>query len=117
MQLQMIEVSLSKEERRIVDEFGNSASTWARIGITAQLSEGDDPAECIAQLKEHIQPEIDDWLLRQGGYINPPGEMETIEEIEERLEGIFGDDVEIQVSEVSPNGDAGHNPDDEEIPL
>jgi hypothetical protein len=43
--------------------------------------------------------------------------METIEEIEERLEGIFGDDVEIQVSEVSPNGDAGHNPDDEEIPL
>jgi hypothetical protein len=97
----MIEVSLSKEERRIVDEYGNSASTWARIGITAELEDGDLPENCIKLLKEEIQPQVDDWLLRQGGYLMAPGE--TIEEVEERLGELFG--TEVKVSEVSPDGD------------
>lgn len=108
MKLTQIEVSLSKEERRIVDEYGNAASTWARIGITAELDEGDLPENCIKLLKEEIQPQVDDWLLRQGGYIAPPGE--TIEEVEERLGELFG--TEVKISEVPDV--AG---DDDEIPL
>lgn len=74
MQLKQLEVSLSKEERRIVDEFGNTASTWAKIGFTVELAEGDDPGQSIRALRELIQPEVDDWLLRQGGYVAPPPE-------------------------------------------
>lgn len=88
MRVTQLEVSLSKEERRIVDEYGNSASTWARIGLTAEMDEGDDVPECIIQLRELIQPQVDDWLLRQGGYITPP--REEIKEIEE----VFEADVE-----------------------
>lgn len=109
MQLKMIEVSLSKEERRIVDEYGNAASTWARIGITAELEPDDLPEKCIELLKAQIQPQVDDWLLHQGGYIAPPDE--PIEEVEERLGALFG--TEVKVSEISPNGDA----DDDDIPL
>ena len=111
MQLKMIEVSLSKEERRIVDEYGNAASTWARIGITAELEPDDLPEKCIELLKAQIQPQVDDWLLRQGGYLAPPGE--SLPEIEERLSELFGS--EVKVSEVSPNGDADGSEDD--IPL
>lgn len=104
MQLKMIEVSLSKEERRIVDEYGNSASTWARIGLTAELEEGDLPEQCIALLKAEIQPQVDDWLLRQGGYVTPPAATETIEEIEERLGELF--ETQVEINEVSLDGDA-----------
>lgn len=40
MIIKTLEVSLSKEERRIVDEHGNTASTWARIGFDELLCPG-----------------------------------------------------------------------------
>lgn len=116
MILKTLEVSLSKEERRIVDEHGNSASTWARIGFTVELEPGDIPDMCIKQLKGEIQPEVDAWLLNQGGYIAPPREdspaqlPETIEEIQDDLDDLFG--VETKVTRVA--ADAG---DDDEIPV
>ena len=85
MQLKTVEVSLSKEERRIVDEQGNVASTWARIGVTAELGPEDDPTEAIQKLREIIQPEVDAWLLAQGGFVPPPGAAEMYEEV-------FGDE-------------------------
>lgn len=85
MLIKQVELSLSKEERRIVDEHGNVASTWARIGFTADLVEGDDPADCIQELRGIIQPEVDDWLLAQGGFVPPPGAAEMYEEV-------FGDE-------------------------
>jgi hypothetical protein len=104
-----LEVSLSKEERRIVDEHGNAASTWARIGFTVEIEPGDIPDMCIKQLKSEIQPEVDEWLLNQDGYIIPPGE--TIEEAEERMSVEFFQNVPVKITEVADN--VG----DDEIPL
>lgn len=86
MQIKQVEVSLSKEERRITDEYGNTASTWARIGFTADLLEGDDPTQAIRDLREIIQPQVDDWLLRQGGYI--PSQAEQTDPIPELTESL-----------------------------
>ncbi|GIK43814.1 MAG: hypothetical protein BroJett011_76470 [Chloroflexota bacterium] len=94
MKLKTLEVSLSKEERRIVDEHGNTASTWARIGFTVELEQGDIPDRCIKQLKGEIQPEVDAWLLNQGGYIAPP-----------REDGPAGDEVARRGQEYSPHAD------------
>lgn len=121
MKLKQLEVSLSKEERRTVDEYGNTASTWARIGITVDLDKGDDLKACIQQLKAEIQPEVDDWLLRQGGYTLPPADAEgthsALPELEERLSDLFQTEVKVHevptAKEVSPDGDAAGD----EIPL
>ncbi|MBE7557344.1 MAG: hypothetical protein HS126_40420 [Anaerolineales bacterium] len=122
MILKTLEVSLSKEERRIVDEHGNSASTWARIGFTVELEEGDLPDLCIKQIKGEIQPQIDEWLLNQGGLILPPGQAGDeyaphagIPELGEHgLIDVF-EGVEIELSEVPdlPAADA----ETDEIPL
>ncbi|MCL4303102.1 MAG: hypothetical protein KJ077_45880 [Anaerolineae bacterium] len=103
-----LEVSLSKEEQRIVDERGNIASTWARIGFTVELEPGDIPDMCIKQLKDEIQPEVDAWLLNQGGYITSPREEvqhlpELIEEIQDEMDDLFG--IETKVTEVVETGD------------
>jgi hypothetical protein len=109
MIIKTLEVSLSKEERRIVDEHGNTASTWARIGFTVELEPGDIPDMCIKQLRGEIQPEVDEWLLNQGGYIAPPREEvqqlpELIEEIQDEMDDLFG--IETKVSEVVETDDA-----------
>jgi len=46
-------------------------------------------------IKGEIQPEVDDWLLNQGGYIAPPREEvqqlpELIEEIQDEMDDLFG---------------------------
>jgi hypothetical protein len=98
MKLKQVEVSLSKEERRITDEYGNTASTWARIGFTAELVEGDDPIQAMRDLRELIQPQVDDWLLHQKQSYVPP----TPEEIEEVLDEI---EAECAAAETSGNDD------------
>jgi hypothetical protein len=133
MIIKTLEVSLSKEERRIVDEHGNAASTWARIGFTVELEPGDIPDMCIKQLKGEIQPEVDAWLLNQGGYIAPPWEdgaagdevaqrgqehspHDDIPELGEReILDVF-QDVEIELSQVEEKPAAAAD-DDDEIPL
>lgn len=119
MKLTQIEVSLSKEERRIVDEYGNAASTWARIGITAELEEGDLPENCIKLLKNEIQPQVDDWLLNQGGYASTTGVALAGGGIEEVLDDVFGDGpYKISIVEPdSPNDGAASDANDDEIPL
>ncbi|MBE7473177.1 MAG: hypothetical protein DPW09_33380 [Anaerolineae bacterium] len=99
-----LEVSISKEEIRTVDESGTKASTWVKIGQTVELEEGDLPDMCIKALRAEIQPEVDAWLLDQGGLILPPSaaapEKEEIPEIENSLSELFPD-VEIQVTDVT----------------
>lgn len=85
--IKLIELSLSKEERRITDEHGNTASTWARIGVTVELTKDDDPEQAIEEMKALIQPQVDDWLLRQGGYVSEAGARLEIEQV---MEDIFG---------------------------
>ncbi|MCL4299505.1 MAG: hypothetical protein KJ077_27465 [Anaerolineae bacterium] len=127
MIIKTLEVSLSKEERRVVDEHGNTASTWARIGFTVELEQGDIPDMCIKQLKDEIQPEVDAWLLNQGGYIAPPREdgpageeyspHADIPELGEReILDVF-QDVEIELSEVPGEPAAAADDEVDEIPL
>ncbi len=107
MQIKQIEVSLSKEERRVVDEYGNSASSWVRIGFTADLLEGDDPTQAIHELREIIQPQVDDWLLRQGGYVPPQAEQtDPIPELTESLADFLEE-----------TGGVIHQAGDDDIPL
>jgi hypothetical protein len=92
MQLKTLEVALSKEEKRMIDEYGNTASTWVRIGFTVELGEGDLPEACIALLRDEIQTQVDDWLLRQGGYLGPgdsirADDLANIDEIDPATEG------------------------------
>ncbi len=127
-----LEVSLSKEERRIVDEHGNTASTWARIGFTVELDPGDIPDMCIKQLKGEIQPEVDTWLLNQGGLMLMPGEAgpaeephsphDDIPELGEReiLEVFQDAGVEIELSQVedkpaAADDDASKSPQGDEV--
>ncbi len=104
-----LEVSISKEEIRTVDESGTKASTWVKIGQTVELEEGDLPDMCMQALRAEIQPEVDAWLLDQGGLIIPAGDMppggaapekEKIPEIESSLSELFPD-VEIKVTDVT----------------
>ncbi|MCK6625569.1 MAG: hypothetical protein L6R45_10385 [Anaerolineae bacterium] len=104
-----LEVSISKEEIRTVDESGTKASTWVKIGQTIELEEGDIPDMCMKALRAEIQPEVDAWLLDQGGYIVPPGV--EIPEAEERLSDELFSGTQVKITEVGD--DAG----DDEIPL
>ena len=120
MILKTIEVSLSKEARRIVDSNGNVASTWARIGVTAEVEEGDILDKSIELLKAEIQPEIDAWLDDQGGYATVTGArlaeqgLEEAPSIEEVLDDVFdGEPYSISVVSEDPAAADG----DDEIPL
>ncbi|MBE7474279.1 MAG: hypothetical protein HS114_34550 [Anaerolineales bacterium] len=121
-----LEVSISKEEIRTVDESGTRASTWVKIGRVVELEPGDIPDMCIKALRAEIQPEVDAWLLDQGGYIGPVGEDSPIDQtysphadIPEIGEGglieLFGD-TEIEISQVEEKPAATADEVDE-IPL
>lgn len=131
MKRKSLEISISKEEKRIINLMSGSggvhldtASCWVKLGLMVEFEKDDTTVNIAEEIRAELQPFVDDWLMRQGGYVMPLEDAAPPEELPEltdeaaiqaHLSGAFGPKVEVKVTELPINGDSDHEKD--EIPL